>query len=311
MVAFYNEIDPFAAAWLRELIKEGHIPPGDVDERSIEDIYPADLKGYTQCHFFAGIGGWPYALRLAGFPDDRQVWTGSCPCQPFSSAGKGAGFDDERHLWPAFHWLIQQGKPQLVFGEQVSSKDGLAWLDLLQSDLEGTGFASWAVDLCAAGVSAPHIRQRLYWGAERMVDGEQPGLEGHAGNGDDSHEPGRLNENQNRPASEAGRIGGVANANSEGNSRRRIQGSGKSSGESAWSSRERPEGLRENRWADAAHSLWGNPDWLFCRDGKWRPTQPGIFPLADRIAGRVGLLRGYGNCIVPAVAAAFIGASLE
>lgn len=169
MTAYYNEHDPFAAAWLRELIKEGHIAYGEVDTRSIVDIRPSDLRGFTQCHFFAGIGVWSYALRRAGWPDTRPVWTGSCPCQPFSAAGKGGGFDDERHLWPHFHYLISQCRPDVVFGEQVASKDGLAWLDLVQADLEGTGYASGAVDLCAAGVGGPHIRQRLYWIGERVA----------------------------------------------------------------------------------------------------------------------------------------------
>ncbi len=84
MTAYYNEFDPAAEAWLRELIKAGEIAPGDVDTRSIEDVRPSDLRGYTQCHFFAGIGGWSLALRMAGWPDDRPVWTGSCPCQPFT-----------------------------------------------------------------------------------------------------------------------------------------------------------------------------------------------------------------------------------
>src|SRR5688572_30643871 len=62
---YYNEHDPYAAAWLRNLIAAGHIAPGDVDERSILDVQPADLAGYVQCHFFAGIGVWSHALRLA------------------------------------------------------------------------------------------------------------------------------------------------------------------------------------------------------------------------------------------------------
>ena len=166
MTAYYNEFDPYAAAWLRNLISAGHIAPGDVDERSILDVRPDDLRGYTQCHFFAGIGVWSAALRGAGWPDDRPVWTGSCPCQPFSAAGKGEGFADERHLWPYWHYLIEQCRPEIVFGEQVASKDGLGWLDLVQSDMEGTGYACWPVDMCAAGVGAPHIRQRLWFVGE-------------------------------------------------------------------------------------------------------------------------------------------------
>lgn len=163
MTAYYNEIDPFAAQWLRNLIDAGHIAPGVVDTRSIEEVTPNDLNGFKQCHFFAGIGIWSYALRRAGWADDRHVWTGSCPCQPFSQSGKRAGVTDERHLWPHFHYLIEQCRPEIIFGEQVASKDGLAWFDIVQADLEGAGYAATAFDLCAAGVGAPHIRQRLYW----------------------------------------------------------------------------------------------------------------------------------------------------
>jgi DNA (cytosine-5)-methyltransferase 1 len=172
LTAYYNEHDPFAAAWLRELIAAGHIAPGEVDERSIEDVTPNDLAGFVQCHFFAGIGIWslPSDSRLG---DDEPIWTGSCPCQPFSAAGKGGGFDDERHLWPAFHWLIEQSAPAIVLGEQVASQDGLAWLNLVSADLEATGYAFGAVDTCAAGFGAPHIRQRLYWMADAKRSGRQ------------------------------------------------------------------------------------------------------------------------------------------
>ncbi|HBX2462869.1 DNA cytosine methyltransferase [Klebsiella pneumoniae] len=166
MVAYYNEIDPHAAQHLRNLIDAGHIAPGVVDTRSIEDVTPNDLKGFTQVHLFAGIGGWSLALRRAGIPDSRPVWTASCPCQPFSAAGKGLGFADERHLWPSAHWLIGQRRPVVVFGEQSGSADANDWIDLVQADVEALGYAFGAVAFPSASVGAPHQRDRAYWVAD-------------------------------------------------------------------------------------------------------------------------------------------------
>lgn len=166
MTAYYNENDQKAAAWLKELIARELIAPGEVDERSIENVEAKDLEEFEQHHFFAGIGGWSYALRLAGWPDNQPVWTGSCPCQPLSSAGQRKGHADKRHLWPAFYRLIAECKPSVVFGEQVASKDGREWLAGVRADLEVLGYACGAADLCVAGVGAPHIRQRLYWVAD-------------------------------------------------------------------------------------------------------------------------------------------------
>ena len=190
--AYYNEIDPFAAQWLRNLIAAGHIAPGEVDERSIEDVTPDDLRGFTQCHFFAGIGVWSHSLRLAGWPDDRPVWTGSCPCQPFSAAGKGDGFADERHLWPHFFHLISECRPQHVFGEQVAAGNANVWFDLVQADLEGMGYAFGLVPFTSAGIGAPHIRERAYWVANaysvisyRRGDVRAPGRDEYSNGGDD------------------------------------------------------------------------------------------------------------------------------
>lgn len=298
MAAYYNEIDPYAAEWLRTLILLGHIADGVVDTRSISDVEPYDLKDFTQCHFFAGIGVWSHALRIAGWPDERPVWTGSCPCQPFSSAGRSGGFADERHLWPHFHHLIRECRPGVVFGEQVASKDGLAWLDLVHTDMEGEGYAFSAVDLCAAGVGAPHIRQRLYWVADAMHAGRS---EGRAGARD-------------RQTAGGSCADGVGDAELHGHNS--PLGGGLARREVA-----RVEsGVQQCQGSDPfvgtqatrpTNGHWRDADWLGCRDGKWRPVEPGTFPLAHGAPARVGRLRAYGNAIVPQVAAQVIGAYMD
>jgi len=176
-VNYYNEFDPFAAAWLRELIKDGRIPQGEVDERSIIEVEGSDLKGFTQCHFFAGIGGWSYALQLAGWESTRPVWTGSPPCQPFSVAGNQRGQDDERHLWPHFFDLIRQCKPAIVFGEQVASAIRTEWFDDLQADMEAEGYATAMAVLPACGIGAPHKRERLFFVADSNAHRWNEGLQ--------------------------------------------------------------------------------------------------------------------------------------
>ena len=171
--AFYNDTDAYAAQWTRNLIEAGELAPGVVDERSVRDLQPADVASYRQCHFFSGIGIWSRALRDAGWPDDANVWSGSAPCQPISQAGRRHGFADERHLWPEWFRLIAACRPALVLGEQVSSKDGLAWLDLVFDDLEGAHYAVQAIDLPACSVGAPHKRQRLYFVAYARERGRE------------------------------------------------------------------------------------------------------------------------------------------
>jgi DNA (cytosine-5)-methyltransferase 1 len=315
---YYNEFDPHAARWLRNLISDGLIPAGRVDERSIKEVMPNDLAGFTQCHFFAGIGGWPLALQFAVWPSERLVWTGSCPCQPFSCAGKKKTTSDERHLWPELKRLIRECKPAIAFGEQVASKDGRLWLSGVRDDLEALAYEVGAADLCAAGVTAPHIRQRLYWmavakshghnrmpateksagrdGLERsgatnpgwMGDSIQPGLQRHAGYGDNGNKSGRFDTNSQRPASKADR-----------------------------------------------NDCWGEYETVPLVDGTIRRAsiEPWSFPLAygiprnlgpiksrllglgintkDAKANRAVRIKGYGNAIVPQLAAEFIIASRE
>lgn len=337
MPAYYNEIDPCAAQWLRNLIAAGHIAPGDVDERSIEDVHPDDLKPYTQCHFFAGVGVWSYALRRAGWPDDRPIWTGSCPCQPFSAAGQAAGFDDQRHLWPHFHWLISERRPAELLGEQVASKDAEPWLDLVQADMEAMDYAFGAVAFPSAGVGAPHIRDRTYWVAYSngrtsrqgrahlrkrpngsyaqswarsgsssvpvgMDDTHDPRLEGHPWDG---RAAGR--QGSQRPVAETGISGGLADLHGD-----RCDQTGQCCGAPGNDGAvgDRSPTTRVST-GGPVNGLWAGADWLFCRDGKWRPVEPGTFPLAHGAASRVGRLRAYGNAINAEAAAQFIAAYLE
>lgn len=171
--AFYNDNDEYVARWSRNLIEAGEIPQGVVDERSIKDLRPADVASYRQCHFFAGLGTWARALRDAGWPEAWPVFTGSCPCQGMSQAGRRLGFADPRHLWPDWFRLIDAVRPPFVFGEQVASKDGLAWLDLVLSNLDRAGYSVGTVDTCAAGFGAAHLRQRLYFVAVSREGGRQ------------------------------------------------------------------------------------------------------------------------------------------
>jgi len=232
--AYYNEFEPYAAEWLRNLIKKGLIPDGEVDTRSIVDVAPDDLRAFTQCHFFGGIGGWALALRLAGWPDDRPVWTGSCPCQPFSEAGRGLGKEDPRHLWPAWFRLIKACKPSIIFGEQVPDAIRYGWLDTVYDDLEAEGYAVGAAVLPACSVGAPHLRDRLYILADASGKWEQP--------------------------------------------------------------------VRGQQFAEGCAQEGAIPQW---------PIEPGVARMVDGVRDRMALVRGFGNAIVPQVAAEVIRAFME
>ncbi len=310
MSSYYNEIDAGAAAWLRELIKRGLIADGTVDTRSIDDVIPSDLAGFTQCHFFAGIGGWSCALRLAGWPDDRHAWTASCPCQPFSTAGKGAGTADERHLWPALYHLIAERRPGVLFGEQVEAAINHGWLSLVQDDLEGEGYTFGAVGLPAACVGAPHIRQRLWFVAD--ADATRPRINRGTGLQGDRDAPCRNDTNGRRT------VGGLGHADSARLALRvRVAGDdGAASGAAereaaiaAGSPMEYPTSVRWVEWRP--ESGWRGAELRCGSDGRSRPIEPGLEPLAYGVPARVGRLRGYGNAIVPQVAAEVIAAYME
>lgn len=318
MRVYYNEIDPFLVDWLKELMIQGSIPKGDVDDRSITEIPSSDLTGYEQIHFFAGIGVWAYALEQAGW-GDRPVWTGSCPCQPFSSAGKRLGNKDDRDLWWAMYWHIQQQKPPVIFGEQVGRKPGLGWWDIVSHDLEADDYACTAFDLAAASVGAPHIRQRLFWVAENAN-----------ARCNRSQERSLCREKKQPMSSKRGRL---VYTNSK-----VMETDDITEAEKVWPEKERRSGTS---------GFWSDSEWLPFSDGTQRPIKPGLAPLVNGAAGELVFgcnssiyqerrsescsqqeklpttqvdvvlktlkhrLKAYGNAIVAPLAVVFINAYLE
>lgn len=343
---YYNENNPEAAEWLRELIKAGLIPNGEIDTRSITDVRADDIRGFRQLHFFAGIGGWARALEIAGWPADKEVWTGSCPCQPFSVAGKGKAQKDERHLWPEFFRLIREFRPEFVMGEQVPGAIGKGWLDGIYNDLESENYAVRSRVYGAFSAGAPHIRARLYWLAYsdgQRCNGEpiriQPGRPQQAnaetsGSGTDgrladSDEPG-LQGRTGMPSSKNERFTGAASLASGLENSTCVGRGGWSDGDSTGNNgalqAQRPSG-----------SFWSEFGIVHCKDNKTRRIPESVFlgmasrlpagmdssgysclpepekgfPLCEKIDGRVMLLKGMGNAIIPQVAAEFITSFME
>jgi DNA (cytosine-5)-methyltransferase 1 len=364
---FLNEFDPFAAEWLRNLF-----PAATVDTRSITDVAATDVRHFQRVHWFAGIGGWQYALELAGWPDEWPVWTGSCPCQPFSAAGQNKGEDDERDLWPELFRLISECRPNVVFGEQVPNaitKHG--WLDRISADLEAAGYTVGAVVLGAHSVGAPHIRQRLFWvavsdtfrhdrrqatGRRHAEDAEQAEADCRRGrladtNGGDTGS-GQLRLQPERGGGDGAATveeradGGLEHSASDGRDERRAESergsvaarcepgeSGLRLGDAESERRERSANQVDDAHdaRDGSERHAGDSRQLIpCRDGKTRRIGRGIFPLAYGIprdvgscfpelrelakgarGNRVGRLKGYGNAIVPQLAAVFIQSVME
>lgn len=314
---WFNEYDPHAAQWLRGLMSRGLIPQGEVDERSIADLRPEDIVG-DSCHFFAGIGGWSEALRLAGWPEDRPVWTGSCPCQPFSRAGKQKGAGDDRDLWPHFYRLIRELSPHVVFGEQVEAAVQFGWLDRVCTDLDSAGYTVGHCVLGAHSVGAPHQRQRLYWVASRGLGNSDL----HERNGAKRRTDSQARDGRDDTQGEDGR----GTVQPERASSPRRVGDTNSNGREPGRSTTPP-----NRHGDSTHAasgthrcgFWDRFEFVNCADGKARRIKPGILTVVDGVpfrladgrtvetANRTAILKGIGNAIVPQVAAEFIRAFLE
>lgn len=291
----YTDMDPFCCSWLEELVRSGCLPKGDVLCADMTEINPETVRKYTQRHWCCGIGGWPLALQIAGWPIDRPIDSASLPCQPFSVAGLQKGESDERHLWPSFRQTVKILTPPVIVGEQVPAAIKLGWLDGIFDDLERENYACGAVVLPACSVGSPNIRQRLWWCAERVADSEgnngRAGISGtETGVGPDGIGWG-------------GSSGGGANFWSDSlyipcadGKMRRVPGLWVANTDVCTDNGGKPQ--PKQRTVPGANEK--------CR-GQWQ-VEPSLFPLADGLPNRVGILRGAGNSINAYCAAEFIKA---
>lgn len=346
MTVYYNEIEPSAILWLQAAMNKGIIAYGHIDTRPIQEVEASDLKGYTQHHFFAGIGGWSIALRLTGWDDARPVWTGSCPCQSFSTAGQGKGKDDERHLWPVWKELIKEFEPTTIFGEQVAAAITHEWWDEVADDLEAQGYAAATAVLPAISVGRYHRRERLWFVADSnkdrcdtqpldreqckehnlesrssMANSTKQGLEERtsreireSGEKQRSERLCALGDTDSKPARQ--NIGQVQRSSGGSNgcelqiseNRNVVNSCGKRSQRKRGNCN--PQRREGSDMGQAGLCSGTEVQWITCPDGKQRPVESSIRLLAHGIPAKLrkAALHGYGNAIVPELAAAFIEA---
>ena len=170
MSAWYNEIDPYAAQWLRNLIAAGMIAPGDVDEDQYERQNWTDTSNATSSPGSAS-GPRPAPRRMAG----RQAADRPCPCQPFSQAAGEAASTTRGTSGPLVR-PRRRAPPAVVLGEQVEAAIGRGWLDLVQTDLERGLRRRGGV--CLLRASARHLRHWLFFVAERIGHVDDTGSQG-------------------------------------------------------------------------------------------------------------------------------------
>ena len=163
-----------------------------------------------------------------------DIITGGFPCQPFSVAGKQKGTSDDRHLWPEMFRIIKEFTPRWVIGENVKGlvnlQDGVVF-ETVCTDLEGEGYEVRAFNIPAAGVGAPHKRERI-WIIASLVNANSNGSSATKIGGSFEKTSNDDQEGQNKTSESKGTSGRERNENLE-NSRRTLRQGSELEGENA------------------------------------------------------------------------------
>ena len=270
--------------------------------------------------------------NVKGKEGDADVIVGGFPCQPMSVAGKRKGTDDDRYLWPEMFRLIREIKPQFVIGENVKNivniQDGVVF-ETVCTDLESEGYEVQSFNIPAAGVGAPHRRERIWIVAYAERYNETQQIQKSDGTQDQVQNKRGQKDSTSRISSRANSIRqtnnryekNVANAYSE-----RPQGHGKKYELRKNSQKIKTSGssssARNTNVADTESSDRHDNE-AVTRDGEsqtqevfgdrsslsgessWWHTEPNVGRVAHGIPGRVHRLKGLGNAIVPQIAREF------
>ena len=253
------------------------------------------------------------------FPD---IITGGFPCQPFSVAGKQQGTSDDRHLWPEMFRIIKAFKPRFVIGENVRGivniQDGVVF-ETVCTNLEDEGYEIQPFNIPAAGVGAPHRRERIWFIAVRedvantigndegreisRSDEETRGIQeehrtehsttgqfsrtSEIRNGDNGY------ENVADTKSIGSDVGGLGQHQGERSGQEEIGGA--SSQDDTNSYGKRLEGFRSE------HKLRNSEEEEQTSRNGWWSVEPNVGRVAHGVPGRVYRLKGLGNSIVPQI----------
>ena len=196
-----------------------------------------------------------------------EIITGGFPCQPFSIAGKQKGTNDDRHLWPEMFRIIKEFKPRWIIGENVRNiiniQDGMVF-ETVCTDLEGEGYEVQAFNIPAAGVGAPHRRERIW-----IVANSRRTLRQGSSIREKNEDETRKEDADQHQRSSSSPEPNVANASA---GRRASQKTEVST---------RGNGIEHQSW--------------------WQ-SEPDVGRVANGVPGRVHRLKGLGNSIVPKIA---------